>query len=80
MTFSSAPPKLNSSSTGKNQIANAAAAFQRPWRGSLAFTVPKNVQTRYEIAKNHEIGAGTVSNIQVMSLVFGPSKTIQSKE
>jgi transcription elongation factor Elf1 len=47
------------------------------------FTCPycfKNVQTRNEIAKINEIGAGTVSNIQVMSLVFGASKAIHSKE
>jgi hypothetical protein len=40
----------------------------------------QNVQTRNEIAKINEIGAGTVSNIQVMSLVFGASKAIHSKE
>ncbi|WP_162477266.1 hypothetical protein [Nitrososphaera sp. AFS] len=41
LTFSSAPPKLYLSCTGKNQNANAAAAFQRSWRGSLAINVSK---------------------------------------
>jgi hypothetical protein len=65
LTFSSAPPKLDSSSTGKNENAKA-AAFQRSWSGSLALTVSKTF--RQGIAKNNKIGAGTVSNIQVMTL------------